>query len=76
MVLIIIIGCEKESSSNPKGLKTENLILITLDGVRWQEVFQGADNRIIMNNVKDEKIREETLKAYWFEDEKERRKNL
>ena len=76
LVLIIFIGCEKESNSNPKGLKTENLILITLDGVRWEEVFLGADNRIIMNNVKDEKIRDETLRTYWFEDEKERRSNL
>ena len=58
LILIIFIGCEKESNSNPKGLKTKNLILITLDGVRWEEVFLGADSRIIMNNVKDEKIRE------------------
>ena len=76
LVLIVFAGCEKESNSNPKGLKTENVILITLDGVRWEEVFLGADSRIIMNNIKDEKIREETLKAYWFEDEKERRNNL
>ena len=45
LVLIIFAGCEKESNSNPKGLKTENVILITLDGVRWEEVFLGADSR-------------------------------
>jgi hypothetical protein len=23
--------------------KTENIIVVTLDGMRWQEVFNGAD---------------------------------
>ncbi len=27
--------------------KTENVILITLDGYRWQEVFRGAEQRLI-----------------------------
>lgn len=27
-------------------LKTENVILITLDGMRWQEVFNGADSSL------------------------------
>ena len=29
--------------------KTENVILITLDGLRWQEVFTGADSGLIKN---------------------------
>ncbi|WP_192350864.1 alkaline phosphatase family protein [Algoriphagus sp. Y33] len=27
--------------------KTENIILITLDGLRWQEVFKGADSLLV-----------------------------
>lgn len=27
--------------------KTENLIIVTLDGMRWQEVFSGADTTIL-----------------------------
>ena len=30
---------------------TENVLLVTLDGLRWQDVFGGADNR--MMNAKD-----------------------
>lgn len=30
-------------------LKTENVFLITLDGLRWQEVFSGADPDLISN---------------------------
>mgnify|MGYP007046360218 FL=1 len=27
----------------------KNLILITIDGLRWQEVFRGADEKMITN---------------------------
>ena len=27
--------------------KTENLVIVTLDGMRWQEVFSGADTTIL-----------------------------
>lgn len=30
-------------------LKTENVILLTLDGMRWQEVFAGAEKRLLVN---------------------------
>ena len=26
---------------------TENVVLVTLDGLRWQDVFGGADNRML-----------------------------
>ncbi|HEY4966300.1 MAG TPA: hypothetical protein VII28_07865, partial [Puia sp.] len=29
--------------------KTENLIVVTLDGMRWQEVFGGIDSQIVVN---------------------------
>jgi hypothetical protein len=28
-------------------LKTRNIVIITVDGYRWQELFQGADERIL-----------------------------
>jgi len=42
----------------------ENLILISVDGLRWQEVFRGADSLLL----KDTK--------YWAETEMDRRKKL
>ncbi|RAI85801.1 alkaline phosphatase family protein [Algoriphagus yeomjeoni] len=32
---------------NAQDYKTENIILITLDGMRWQEVFTGADSLLV-----------------------------
>jgi len=29
--------------------RTRNVIIITLDGLRWQEVFTGADSALINN---------------------------
>ena len=28
-------------------LKTENLVIVTIDGVRWREVFNGADSALV-----------------------------
>ena len=44
--------------------KVENIILISVDGLRWQEVFQGADSLMI----KDQK--------YWAQTVAERREKL
>jgi hypothetical protein len=54
-----ILAHESRLSGSPStdtgGLKTRNVILVTTDGLRWQEVFGGAD-RALMNResgVKD-----------------------
>jgi hypothetical protein len=58
-------------------LKTRNVVLIVSDGLRWQEIFTGADPTLL--NEKDGGIwdSEESLrKAYWRDDPQERRKAL
>lgn len=55
--------------------KTENLILITLDGFRWQEVFNGADSSILFNETYTEGI-EATSEKFWDTDPKVRREKL
>lgn len=54
--------------------KTENVILITLDGMRWQEIFNGADSSLFkqQSQIKDSKLKEK----YWREDVNERRNVL
>jgi hypothetical protein len=58
-------------------LKTRNVVLIVSDGVRWQEVFTGADATLL--NEKDGGIwdKEEDLRReFWRADATERRKAL
>ncbi len=54
--------------------KTENVILITLDGMRWEEVFQGADSSFMrqQSNLKDTHLKDK----FWRNDVSERRKAL
>jgi hypothetical protein len=54
---------------------TRNIIIITTDGFRWQELFRGADSTIIHNaqQVKDTGL---MCAQYWDENIIERRKKL
>lgn len=70
ILLLIILAGNVLSQS----LKTENIILITLDGMRWQEVFNGGDSSFMRQQkyLKDGKIKEK----FWRDDVSERRKSL
>jgi hypothetical protein len=50
------------------------LVLITVDGYRWQELFGGADSVII--NSKKSGVTEQTKTNYWRSDKNERRAAL
>ncbi|MBL7697534.1 MAG: hypothetical protein JNK79_05230 [Chitinophagaceae bacterium] len=67
-LLISIIGFTQ-------GRKTENIIIVTLDGMRWQEVFAGADS-ILLNNSAYTRNPESVAKEFWDKEASERRKKL
>lgn len=55
--------------------KTENLVIVTLDGMRWQEVFGGADERLINDSVY---VRDTASlrQQFWATTPEERRRKL
>ncbi|HXB46074.1 MAG TPA: alkaline phosphatase family protein [Puia sp.] len=55
--------------------KTENVIIVTLDGMRWQEVFGGVDS-VILNNSNYTANKDDIKKLLWGDHENERRKKL
>ncbi len=55
-------------------LKTRNVVLVTLDGMRWQEVFRGADKQLINSDYTRDQKR--ISSKFWLESEQERRKVL
>jgi len=55
--------------------KTENVVIVTLDGMRWQEIFGGVDSSI-MNDPKYTKHQKDLSAAYWDPDTDNRRKKL
>jgi hypothetical protein len=73
-IIIVFLLFATVSSKAQKG-KAENVVIITLDGFRWQELFGGADKEIL----DDKQFSEDSAnlyKKFWAEDETERRKKL
>ncbi len=71
----VLFSCLISASAlSQQKLKTENVILITLDGFRWQEVFNGGDSSFMrqQEHLKDPDLK----KKFWREDLTERRKAL
>ena len=56
--------------------KAENIIIITTDGFRWQEVFKGMDSAIANNSKFNQRDSNYIFKNYWDNNEQERRKKL
>jgi hypothetical protein len=54
--------------------KTQNVVIVTLDGFRWQELYRGADSALI--NSKDTENKTEIRKKYWAQTTNERRRLL
>ena len=54
----------------------ENIIIITTDGLRWQEVFGGMDSAIANNKKFNQDDSAAIFKKYWAGNSTERRKKL
>jgi hypothetical protein len=67
--LIIVITLTGQQS------KTKNLIIVTLDGMRWQEVFNGVDE-VLMNDSIFNRDRKGMKSKFWAPASEERRKKL
>jgi hypothetical protein len=48
-LLLLFLLFPSVLSLSAQQAKTENIIIVTLDGFRWQEVFGGADDSLINN---------------------------
>jgi len=59
-----------------KAQKVENIIIVTTDGFRWQEVFNGIDSAIANNKKYYESDSAYLFKKFWSDDINERRKKL
>lgn len=56
--------------------KIENLIIITTDGYRWQEVFKGMDTAIANNKKFNQRDSGYIFNKYWSDDVNQRREKL
>jgi hypothetical protein len=63
-------------SANAAERKTKNIIFVMTDGLRWQEVFNGADPALMNKENGAVSNVEELRKAYWRDGVQERREAL
>jgi len=72
VALIILTGLQSMAAE----LKTKNVILITFDGLRWQEMFTGADELLL--NKENGGVRDTNMlrQKFWRETPEARRQAL
>lgn len=74
LFVLIIILLYANIQSLAQG-KSENIVLVTLDGLRWQEVFGGADSLLTFDTAADYGT-DFVKQQYWAPTTLERRKKL
>jgi hypothetical protein len=74
LIIFLSFAIFPVTNAQPKA-QTRNIIIITTDGFRWQEIFRGADSNILHNpnQVKDTAL---MCAQYWDDCVTERRKRL
>ncbi len=72
----IAIGCTNNQTKTESPARIKNLIIITTDGFRWQDVFKGMDTAIALNKKYNQGDSAYLFQNYWSDDVNERRKKL
>lgn len=84
LLLLLLVWVVAPAAARPPGqppqagvapLKTRNVVLITLDGLRWQEVFGGADERLFTKDEGVDNIAEARAR-FWRDTPEARREAL
>src|SRR5262249_42605112 len=77
VVLLASMALNAATEQTSKRLKTRNVVLIVLDGVRWQEVFTGADPVLLNSEHGGVSVDLNTFrKEFWRDDVTQRRQVL
>jgi hypothetical protein len=77
-LVILLFACNLcAQTPSPNAGKTRTVVLIVVDGLRWQEIFKGADPSLMNSEnggiwATPEKLR----RKFWRDDNDERRKAL
>jgi hypothetical protein len=76
MKAILIFTLLTISTTFTFGQKTKNIVLISIDGYRWQEIFRGADSSLLFNRKYYRQDSSALSKKYWGSSTLQRREKL
>jgi len=74
-VYVLLVGANPDSVAAEHG-STDNIVLITIDGLRWQEFFAGADERLINREHGGVREVDEIRHRFWAASPQMRRTQL
>jgi len=74
-ILLMVMGLAFGNAPAQKTTQTENIFLITVDGLRWQELFKGADSLFVDDTGMIES-QGSLLDEFWHSDPLKRREML
>ncbi|MEO9021474.1 MAG: hypothetical protein ABI237_01890 [Ginsengibacter sp.] len=75
LILLMSLVARTSVSAQNKH-QTKNVVVILIDGYRWQELFKGADFDLLSNKKYNAGDSLHRIKKYWADDMSERRKKL
>ena len=64
------------AAAEPPVRQTANVLFVTFDGLRWQEVFGGADERLLHKDFGGVRDVEALTRDFWRDDAESRRETL
>jgi hypothetical protein len=75
VLVALLLASSAKAQDDAAQARTKHLVIITIDGFRWQEVFTGADPRLVAN---EEYVRDTALtrSLYWDSSAELRRRRL
>ncbi len=73
LFFILLIFAHQASAQSQK---TKNVVLISIDGYRWQEIFKGADSALLKNKKYTKQDSALVFQKFWGTNENERREKL
>ncbi len=75
LLLAAVSVAGSKSTCPAQEVAASNVVLITMDGMRLEEVFNGADKRLIIPDLGCKDV-EDITKKFWVEDRIESRRYL
>ena len=75
LLLVVVLFSNTTQRLSAQNEDSPKIVLITIDGFRWQELFKGADKELISNNLYVQHP-DQLKNIFWDDIEFERRKKL
>ncbi len=75
-LIALLCLCLAAAAQGQPSRQTQNVVLILIDGYRWQELFRGADHALLCNPRFNSTDSLQRLKNFWDEDLSRRRQKL